>query len=675
MKYTIKLLILFFLMPFQLCASLQKEVSPTPKVLLRNLIMIMDNSESFMHEDDTITMVLDFSVALCQQAAPILVHGSTLKNLFLIKKAFKALSKKLTPEELPVFKKFIQEKLDSLLNKWDFYEGANGYFLSVPRQYVDRITKEFSISDEEALGFAIGNRKKFKNAIKGNELIKTDILKTEYDSAPLKAQDVINLFKTRSEEKLKNYMWNIFLIGHGLYPIDNSGQLPEFFTGRDNSKKLDIKKYPVSIGGFEVAEFKKIVNFLITINTNFFAYNSCYAGGFNRSLPYVTQLIYGSNDGKEIIMGSTEPNFIVVVASLTDADTYAITDYGLQCGEQPIPENYLNYTAFFNRLSDETQKFLREKTNGVSVELLQKTFSPTPVRLNDTQLRNILKPIYSWCSATEKENHPLVMFPHTGTFTLIPLDDDSVVLTNAKIQAAFKSNGIIDIKPILVTGKNALVNPKYIFMPAESIPVTINIKTPEMPKLFSLLPGIGVHIIKSINAANISYEHFVEALPFIDTVFPKYFFIEKLIIKKDKQLKDITFEKNDTTLYDVLIISSVSKNVKEDTVTRSDIFFRTAQSKAYHTVKRYEFKNPKHVPFGCPSEKEAKLENAEMEKQALSTMHTTDITASAGVWLSAYDQNPVRNAAPYYIKFANDYPNEFNVGPLMTYLKLWIAQH
>ena len=645
-----------------------------PKTLLRNVIMIIDNTEKYVDKTADITMIFDLSIALCQQAAPIVVHGSTLKNLLLFKTSFKDMEKTILPEELPVVKEFYEGKLDNLLKQWDIYESQNDFYLLVPQEYLAQIKKDYAVSDDIALGFDITDAQKFKK-------IEKDVAKffidKQYGTTELHAQALIDLFTKPAQEKIQNYMWNVFLVGHGTYPTDDEDALPYFFADRDYNKKFNISEYYIKIAGFEVFEFKQLVNWLTTMNTNFFAYDSCYAGGFNRLLPYVTQLIYNDAAGKETVIGSIEPNFIIAVASLTDADTDKLLHYGLQCNTHAVAENYLDFNMFFKRLSEETHKFLQEKTKGMSAGFVQKTFKSTPVRLNDEQLKSILKSIYSWCPGEGKVNHPLVMFPHTNTFTLIPLEDDAIVLTRTKIEAALRGSGVIDIKPVRIKGKKELVEPAYIFMPVESIPVTIKITTPEMPQMISLLPGVGLHTIKSIEAPNISYAYFVGALPIIETVFPKYVYIQKLIVEKDHQLEVITGGKGAITLYDVLIVISIdTDSEKMQRMQHVDVFFRTVDNKTYHTLEHYEHPIEKETWFGCPTEEDEKAEE-EATEQAESTIRTVAYSLVAGSW-TIHDKNPAKNAVMNYIpnqELMKKHLGEFHIEQLMEYLGIWPLPH
>lgn len=146
-----------------------------------------------------------------------------------------------------------------------------------------------------------------------------------------------------------------------------------------------------------------------------------------------------------------------------------------------------------------------------------------------------------------------------------------------------------------------------------------------------------------------------------------------MVIQKDEQLKDVFFVKgNSNTLYDVLIISSNQMDEKTPTV-RSDLFFRTSETTAYHTVERVELEIAQETLLGCPTKKEAEQEQKSI-KEAVNRMSTTQLQLASKSWQIAHEKNPAKNAAFNYI--TRDLPDlsEIQVMPLMEYFKLWQAQ-
>lgn len=552
-----KLFFLMVLVHHGLLFPLQQESKKKQEPLIRNLIMIMDQST-----DEVGALFAPLYFGICQQASPILITQRAFHNFIW---------------------HIIMEKKEVTIpwQEWDFYYGAKGFILLVPREYSSALKKEFiDKSEEELIGLAINDTKKMNklklesssNVAKQKEHMagwQTDIQLVQFKMAetPNKNRDsgvdtdaLSNLFLSTQEG-----IWNIYLVGHGTYPVSQD-QLSNFFTHRKYTQEINIEKFRIRIAGFSVENFKKLIYLFNRINTNFVYVASCFSGGYNRMLPYVTNLYTtgiadnGRFTGEKISQIKSDirvennrivkvrPNFTLAIGSSTDSSTgTGFPSYYLEiaCSKNPkkIPENVPNFLTFFGRLAY------------VIRQAFQKNFFYKPSLLKDLELRTILTSVTVTSVDTKGDkvdplslyNSPWIMFPKTNYFIFFPLEPERVTVLNAtKVYGSILEENL-HLKKNLITSslsQSPMITlpflgkkmPEVVALPIANIEPIISIEGARVPYFFSLLPGIGLHTFNTLYTPNVSLEQLLTSfsLRSEDIPFPKFFFIKNLIIKNER---------------------------------------------------------------------------------------------------------------------------------------------
>ena len=490
------------------------------KVLLHNAIVILGSE----NESSSGPIVSVFHAAILQEAAPIVIHPRLFKGLFEREK-----NQETTRW---VDEKPLRELLQIFNSRWLIYGAYNDfggtqkwerYLILVPRAYKANLKKEFpALSDEQLLGFDLGNIMFGLEFLRSDNRILSDALRE-----PASITDCF-LPKDKDSDKA---LWNICLFGHGIIETKTrvaQGQtkatdsdLQPLFAQRKQNELFDSRKFRSVIGGLTLREFTEFLHTIQQkITMNFFTYISCFAGGYNLYLPYKARIL---NEGGAVVSGSIKPNFTIAVGSLTDA--FARTDVGApECllEVDKIPPGYTNFYKFFERLNLYTKNYLKDKE------------TVRPARLTESELRNIMEPLTDLPKSKELykrlENMPLVMFPHTDHFVFVSLEPKSTfVLTEAKIKAAELEHKAITMHDMFSELNQDTVH--TILMSAIDMPITLNVSYPQKKgecRIVSLLSGIGMHLIKEINAQNIHISFLDLFSGGTGNKFPKYFYIEKV---------------------------------------------------------------------------------------------------------------------------------------------------
>lgn len=535
-----------------LLASMFNVTHMQAKVLMHD-VMIFNNASE---ETPKGAIAHAFNLALCQKVSPIIAHSHLLKLILHDQTTLNA------PAINDTYEKWLEEN-------WFTYVGLNPvstYFLLVPKNYLEQQKKKFSElkTNGELLGFNIDNYS--DTPLITWQLVKSIINTFPDDSTSLRAQYITSWFK-----KSDKGLWNIYISGHGGLLSLTEDKIPQLFAQKRYTDVFDLQKYHAIITGLDVLEFRKLLTFFNgSIKTNFFYYDSCFAGGYNLYLPYISTIMnYGVIQG-----GSLKPKFTIAVGSSTDAITYStspgcfIDKKAVDIEVIPPSAGFLNFVTFFKRLKEYSENYF---SKGLS----------SAARFSDEELRNILKPIIGYGKqqvSTHPEdtlgllNMPQVMFPGTERFAFFPLEPEKiVVLSQAKIQAARMEHGTIAI-PMNETTKS----PDAIAMPVADMPIDIVINRSRMPALFSLLPGIGLHTIKSLTAKQMHLGvDLIPSLVFVPNKFPKYFYIQNLNIEANLPFSE--YAELSHVLIGVLEKTVALFFVKKDA---HDIYYMTTQHAA-----------------------------------------------------------------------------------------------
>lgn len=559
MKFVQKLMVaIFFLLLHGAIVS--------QKAVVRNLIIITDEDPKEI-ENPT---VYDFLAALCQRAAPIIVHKNVFPVLANTRDAHYTLAKEI---------------VQNAYQTCDIYQHvASDLFLLIPHAYKKELMQEFPREvEDKVLGFAISDEKNFI------KMIAADVEKIVYDKkakSPTAAE--INSFFMKPDTILKG-LWNIYAIGHGLLPRKEKefAEPLELFAHKKN-ENINLDSNPI-IAGLAVDEFRRLISNLQENNTNFLFYKSCYSGGYNifalfvnnlfvdkalseqeaeaiwptlapekraATIPQIKSSVTIKSSGEVI---QFNPNFTIAAGSSFDLPIRMNMKLSFMCPKEglSVAENYRDFGAFFELLRVYTQNELK-----IAGHL-------KPILFSDTELRNILSKVTEKSPSAKDPLSiaatPQVRFPDIEKFIPFPLDKNIFVLSYSKIKAKELEHAALDI-----TEKSGV---NIIFLPVRQIPITIKITAQKMPALVSTLPGIGAHVIESIDAQGIGFTELVHSFAYIATDVQKYFFISNIrvhsISKEDQG--------HIATLSDVLICVYGS-SIRMFFVMRDNIYFTAAST-------------------------------------------------------------------------------------------------
>jgi len=492
----------------------QKKEPISPKPLL-NLIITLDNTEKY----DKPIITGELAVACCQAQNPIITLGYSLRVLL-----------------------DWQQNDDDLKNAplisdeiWNYYKVQNSdFYLLIPKEYSRETYYNFrplnfkldhyDLDPYEALiGFKI-NTESILKKVTADEIKKT--VNLDSYNQTIKIEPLFNIFVHGQDDFLR--LWNIYLTGHGAAPKKLSDVSDKTYS--NFVKEVDIKN--ARICNLSIEEFRKLISFFNEkIRVNFFYYVSCYAGGYNRILPYITNIINSRGN----ITSNNKPKFTIATNSTTDAVVPIFFNLSKQCVKKPnqIEKGYFDYLTFFDQLY--------QLSSGIKSTIF-----------NDEELKKILAPISfmakSPTDATPLESLPQVMSPETEIFRVVPLENDIEIISNVSL-----NKNILEKKPINSENKRAIL------IYPQDVPIEINIKCKtfdNFPIIISMTPGIGLTKFESLNM-NTSLTNLIKSLTYGKSVFEKYFYIKKLnIINELRGLSDIGRKIN---LYNVLFYIKYNK--------------------------------------------------------------------------------------------------------------------
>ncbi|KKP53576.1 MAG: hypothetical protein UR43_C0004G0117 [candidate division TM6 bacterium GW2011_GWF2_33_332] len=259
---------------------------------------ISKNVTIFINQDDDITIkeviFNGMSIALLQQAAPIIVTAQLFKVFLREQKKISLYSKIVIDEEWKYFK-----------------ESTGDFYLLVPRLLINKV-KDTSI---EVLLDRLGFSKK---------LIEVDFVNLE-NEVKADPSSKVDLKKLTDFFEEKTGLWNIYLNGHGL------------------------KNY--SIAHMSLADFKKFIQFLSKkLHVNFLYYSTCYGGGENLLTPFKdisTNFVIAEQATTEASSHGT---------LLEGRGPYRLCEHSFCVDALKVMTTPLSFTQFFNALEKYLQK-------------------------------------------------------------------------------------------------------------------------------------------------------------------------------------------------------------------------------------------------------------------------------------------------------------------------------
>lgn len=480
-------------------------------------VIIFINNDIQSPTGDPVTS--EFALALCQSFVPIIVTNNVLKNFF-------ELAKKNEPQDY-------NQVIDAWKNSFDqwrvYITKNNDLYLLIPKKYLERKRTEVnSDSFEKEIkekGFKLTNTVFIDSILLGFSIWHLTQIKKFEDIEPkswlqsgLAIESLTSLFVAMKDDIFG--LWNIYLHGHGKY---SESLKTELFSTLFSHNILQLKESEfadASIAGMKLNQFRSLIQFFNgSINTNFLYYKTCYGGGYNKILPYLTNIENTNNR----ITGSKKPHFLIANGSISES--VVLTDAShvnwcasclkskkgfeaciadtRKCGQKD--QNIIDFQCFFETLNSKTKK------EGVR-----------PTLFNNEELQQILKPITARVKSTDDPHGisalPQILFPETDIFTTVDIDGTISVITNVRAKQQ-----MLDKKPIIIDETK-----NVILLYPDTISGTISIKTTKQLSIVSMIPGISLQTIDTIDT-NMFIKTFFDSFNYgKKDPFIKYFYINTL---------------------------------------------------------------------------------------------------------------------------------------------------
>lgn len=405
------------------------------KTPLHDVMIFLNHGLASFSKNDNITT--QFVLALCQKCAPIIVSGNVLKNVIEHAKQ---------DEFKDSFKKFVDSFKNSF-NDWLVYKTEIGdFYLFVPKAYQEKMRAEV---DTESLEKAIKSKGyKLDNVLRGFDVWHLTPVKTYDEVEPkqwiqqseLNIENLKSLFVAKKDDVFG--LWNIYISGHGT--LSKAVKEAELFAPSAMYQTKTLKESAFSdaeIAGMKLNQFRDLIQFFNDkINTNFLFYSTCYAGGFNKFLPYAVNIM----NAQGAVTGAKKPNFVVGVGSISDAPVWYYTDLWAWClsctdaNKGNICSNgtiQIDYRTFFDLLHDYTKK------EGVRSTIF-----------TDQELKKMCRPVTPRVIENkDKGDHfgisglPQFMFPGADIFIVLDLFDEIAVINNVMAKKYAREK-----KPIII---------------------------------------------------------------------------------------------------------------------------------------------------------------------------------------------------------------------------------
>ena len=360
-------------------------------------------------------------------------------------------------------------------NSWEVYS-SNSFYLLIPKKYIAKLDKNVKVSNdfsekELLLGFKVDHLNRVDNS---------EDSAVNYFNDSNNGQHISNFlgdfFITKRDIDL-SYKWNIIFSGHGGYRY------------REITTDKVVASVEVIIADLPPLEFCSILEFCEhLICTNCFHYSTCYGAGNHIKMIY---------DDKKY-------NYTIICGCISDV--YATCLY-----------NYLPFpTANKTKLKLADIMYADQKWN-IKVdhkykwdEFFNSLGKNSFISDDLTWLIDILPTI----TYPELCDNPLIRLPKSDIF--VPILSDKIVNIN-KTLIGLKAN------EITITQSIILVNVDII-----SIPLIVQNEA----SMSSIFPGNAYHYLKRVEARKCKFLNLFTMIN--GDYFDKYFVVEELIVKNDK---------------------------------------------------------------------------------------------------------------------------------------------
>ncbi len=427
---------------------------------------------------------------------------------------------------------------------WDVYQVTDFYYLFIPKNYIQKLAKKNNNQEvplagkdyEQLLGLSVNSLERVDDPCDSSLVSFEPTARPEGDFLTAIERIFISPFRSKAQ-----YIWDIFLVGHGynmepIYP--------------NNNEKFEL------IGNLSVSEFKKFLLFMNNkITMGVFGYSTCFGAGAHLDEPYCT-------DGKPDCF-----NFPIIINNSTDIPTYC-TNSGFVL--PIVEENKFNIDYYeLDQLSNMWSLKLLLNIN------IKKFFSMINRidKINEVEkLAN--NEIWRLISPQFIETEPNIR-PINGTHFMI-----------------YQSSTVFKISPLLACLKQQLQLPIQITdhynvlieSPVISVPLIIkSTNNTPYPRFISVLPGCASHYIEKIEAPQYYAIDLLKGFwPLSLSCFNKSYLINEFVLANDPdsvEAKILNAGDNAVTVYDMLV------QIEGDSLVR--IFFKNKEGAYFSAHGRY----------------------------------------------------------------------------------------
>lgn len=501
----------------------------------------------------------EFALAICEQSIPIIATNNVLKNLF-------ELAKK---NEYDGAVNKIVDSFKKSFDDWFVYKTeSSDLYVLIPKKYLTRKRAEI---DVDGLEKAIKSKGyKLDNVLRGFDIWHLTEIKKFEDVEPtawlqqseLNVENLKSLFVAKKDDVFG--AWNIYLTGHGtiskaineiLFSVSSSQQTKESTLSASSlyqTKTLKESSFEdVSLAGMNLNQFRSLLQFFNDkISTNFLFYSTCEAGGSNRILPFIVNLM----NSQGAVTGTKKPNFVVGIGAISDTSTsfsFAAWKWCVSCLDKKESEecdpgnNSMDHKRFFELLHE-----------------YSKNEGTRPTIFNDQELQKILISVSPRNTASYDPwaiaGLPQIMFPGSDIFTAINIYGNVGIITNviAKQQT-------LDKKPIII-GKDK----EAILLYPDTITGELNIKSEKPVSIISMIPFATFHRIENL-VVNTSIDQFIESSIKNPYASKRYFYSINTLKTSSGEFHNVIIAVDDDKL---LALYYVDKQVKMKTWPKNEKF-------------------------------------------------------------------------------------------------------
>ena len=498
------------------------------------LLIFLDDSEK-----DIGAITGDFLAAFNQEAAPIIVSSSIIKNtltfkpeqnLSIFQNKVEELENKpaeeYSPEETVIHKNVILSIVDidtQIKEKWLVKEINPSLLLLLPKKYLGE--KKLELADVEAflqqaslteteriLGLKVNHMKTRDSAT-----VQKQDYSQEQDFADYFISSLNDIFVLRKEYQdiASAPTWAIYIVGHGLLNYSICHLSPE--------------------------QFKEFLHFLETIQTKILVYTSCYAAGTNETLIY-----------KDALSGADQTyGFTVIAQAITDASTYS-SRFTVDWQKPSIKSSY-DFNCFVNKMSGDNPDYI-EATNclGDAYRILE----------NTAQIR----------------------YPGLPWFSIL---DATAVAPIGSIMAKTRTAPLNITTYFAKQGKPA--QPEGILFYSHTVPFELIIDTKTdgecyVPTFVSMIPGDAAHHIKKISSSCNTSDDILSAFYIKSLHWRKVFIFDKVTAPFSETMGNILTSGSET--------SGTLSNVVLDVTDKESLKYFTYNGQVYFADRQITEENP-----------------------------------------------------------------------------------